>query len=116
MIRGALPISGTYLFGPDSGLSMRPRFLGPADSGHDQAASPQHLVAPDMPPFLVSYGSNDFPHLRRQAKDFVAAMRAQGNDVTECELQGSDHLGASYASGEPDAAWIRAAAPWMRDH
>ena len=39
VIRGALPISGTYLFGPDSGLSMRPRFLGPADSGHDQAAS-----------------------------------------------------------------------------
>mgnify|MGYP001807271393 CR=1 FL=1 len=115
VIRGALPISGTYLFGPDSGLSMRPRFLGPADSGHDQVASPLAHVGASSPPFLVSYGSNDFPHLRRQAQDFVAAMRAQGNDVTECELPGCDHLGASYASGEPDADWIRAAAPWMRE-
>ena len=26
VIKGSLPISGTYIFGPDSGLSMRPRF------------------------------------------------------------------------------------------
>jgi arylformamidase len=116
VIRGALPISGTYLFGPDSGLSMRPRFLGPDDSGHEHAASPLSHVRASSPPFLVSYGSNDFPHLRQQAQDFIAAMRAQGNDVTECELPGCDHLGASYASGEPDGDWIRIAARWMREH
>ena len=116
VIRGALPISGTYLFGSESGLAMRPRFLGPADSGSDHDASPQHHIAPGAPPFLVSYGGNDFPHLRRQAQDFAAALRAHGNDVTECELAGCDHLGASYASGDPDADWVRTATAWMREH
>jgi arylformamidase len=115
VIRGALPISGTYLFGEESGLAMRPRFLGPEANSADQAASPLHHVRPDAPPFLVSYGSDDFPHLRRQAQDFVVAMQAQGNDVTACELPGCDHLGASYASGEPDSGWSRKAASWMRE-
>jgi arylformamidase len=116
VIRGALPISGTYLFGPQSGLAMRPRFLGPEDSGQEHDASPLSHVGPHVPPFLVSYGSNDFPHLRRQAQDFVAALRTQGNDVTACELPGCDHLGASYASGEPASGWSRKAASWMREH
>jgi acetyl esterase/lipase len=116
VIRGALPISGTYLFGPQSGLAMRPRFLGPEGNGQEQDASPLTHVGPHMPPFLVSYGSNDFPHLRQQAQDFIAAMRAQGNDVTECELPDCDHLGASYASGEPASDWSGKAAAWMREH
>jgi len=116
VVRGALPISGTYLFGPDSGLSMRPRFLGPVENQAEPAASPLHLVRPSAPPFFVSYGSDDFPHLRRQAADFIAAMRAQGNDVTEYELANSDHLGASYASGDPESGWPAKAANWMRAH
>ena len=38
-IRGCLPLSGVYDFGPNSGLSIRPRFLV-ADSGHEFLASP----------------------------------------------------------------------------
>jgi arylformamidase len=116
VIRGALPISGTYLFGPQSGLAVRPRFLGPEDSGHELDASPLQHVTAALPPFLISYGSDDFSHLRHQAQDFATAMRAHGNDVTECELPGCDHLGASYASGDPHGAWIRTAAAWMRAH
>ena len=116
IIRGALPISGTYLFGDGSGLAMRPRFLGPEENGAEQAASPIHHIRPDAPPFLVSYGSDDFPHLRRQAQDFIAALRAVGNDVTECELPGCDHLGASYASGDPASGWSGKAAAWLREH
>ncbi len=116
VIRGALPISGTYLFGDGSGLTMRPRFLGPEANGADRAASPLHHVRKGAPPFLVSYGSDDFPHLRRQAQDFVAAMQTHGNDVTACELSGCDHLGASYASGDPASGWSRKAAAWMREH
>jgi acetyl esterase/lipase len=115
VIRGALPISGTYLFGDASGLAMRPRFLGPEANGADQEASPLHHVRPGAPPFFVSYGSDDFPHLRRQAQDFVAALQVQGNDVTACELPGCDHLGASYASGEPASGWSSKAAAWMRE-
>ena len=115
-IRGALPISGTYLFGDGSGLAMRPRFLGPEAIGADHAASPVHHVRPGVPPFLVSFGSDDFPHLRRPAQVFIAALRAHGNDVTACELPGCDHLGASYASGDFDFDWGRMAAAWMREH
>lgn len=116
VIRGALPISGTYVFGGASGLAMRPRFLGPEANGADHEASPLHHVRPGAPPFLVSYGSDDFPHLRRQAQEFIDAMRAQGNDVTACELPGCDHLGASYASGEPTSGWSRKATAWMQEH
>lgn len=95
---------------------MRPRFLGPAENNSEQTASPLHHVRPAAPPFLVSYGSDDFPHLRQQALDFVAAMRAEDNEVTACELANCDHLGASYASGDANSGWPAHAAAWMRAH
>lgn len=114
VIRGALPISGTYLFGPDSGLSMRPRFLGPEGSGTERDASPMTYIRGDAPPFLVAWGEKDFPHLVAQAKKFVDASRRAGVAVETIELPGCDHLGASYASGEPDGAWVEAAVAFMK--
>lgn len=108
VVKGALPISGTYLFGPDSGLSMRPRFLGAPDSGNEADASPMNHIQPDAPPFHIAWGQNDFPHLRAQAANFADALRAAGVAVSTQELAGADHLGASYASAEPDGAWARA--------
>lgn len=113
-IRGALPISGTYLFGPDSGLSMRPRFLGPEGSGTERDASPMTYIRGDAPPFLVAWGEKDFPHLIAQAKNFVEALTRAGVAVESIELAGCDHLGASYASGEPDGAWVEAAVAFMK--
>jgi len=114
VIRGALPISGTYLFGPDSGLSMRPRFLGPDSAETDADASPLSHIHGDAPPFLVAWGSRDFPHLVRQAKDFVGALERAGVSVETLELADCDHLGASYAAGDPDGAWVAAAARFMK--
>ena len=116
VVRGALPISGTYIFGAQSGLSMRPRCLGPDDSGSDVAASLMTYVGPGMPPFFIAYGENDFPHLRKQAGDFDNSLRTAAADVTSMVLPGCDHLGASYASGEPEGAWVNAAVDWMRRH
>ena len=114
VIRGALPISGTYRFGDTSGLSMRPRFLGPPENGAEPAASPIQHVHPGAPPFLIAYGEKDFPHLREQAEEFAAALRAAGVAVATSVLAGCDHLGASYASGDPDGDWLDAAVNWMR--
>ena len=50
-IRGCLPVSGTYFFGEGSGLSMRPRFLGPGPT--ERAASPIHEIS-DRTPFLLA--------------------------------------------------------------
>jgi len=116
VIRGALPISGTYVFGAASGLSMRPRFLGPEENDGEAKASPATYLRADAPPFLVAYGEKDFPHLRAQSERFVADLKALGVDVSEVVLAGCDHLGASYESGNPDGAWIKAATRWMREH
>lgn len=116
VIRGALPISGSYDFGEHSGFSMRPRFLGKADSGADHAASPIRYVRRDAPPFLIAWGENDFAHLRRQAETFATLLRDSGVDVEHLVLPGCDHLEASYDSANPDGHWIKAAIRWMGAH
>jgi acetyl esterase/lipase len=115
-IRGALPISGSYDFGEGSGFSMRPRFLGAADSGAERTASPIQYVRGDAPAFLIAWGDNDFPHLRRQAEDFAARLRDAGVAVETLVLPGCDHLGASYDSADPNGHWVPAAIRWMRAH
>jgi len=114
VIRGALPISGTYLFGPESGLSMRPRFLGPPEAGHEAAASPASWLRPGAPPFHLSWGQRDFPHLIAQAKRFRDDLAALDVRVETMEIPDADHLGASYASGEGGGAWIASADAFIR--
>jgi len=116
VIRGALPISGTYVFGAESGLSIRPRFLGPEENDAETKAAPATYLRADAPPLLVAYGERDFPHLRAQSEKFVADLKALGTDVTDIVLPDCDHLGASYESGDPDGVWIRTAVRWMREH
>lgn len=115
VIKGALPISGTYLFGPDSGLSMRPRFLGAPELGNEGPASPMSHVGADAPPFHIAWGEMDFPHLRRQGALFAAALADAGVRVGTQELPGADHLGASYASAQADGAWVVAAERFIRE-
>lgn len=111
VVRGCLTLSGVYDFGPDSGLSMRPRFLGP-DPHADAAASPiRHIDAPA--PFLVAYGTNDFAHLIPQARAFVAAVRAAGGEADELALAERNHFGVSLAGGEADGPWVPAALKFM---
>ncbi len=114
VIKGALPISGTYEFGAESGLSMRPRFLGDESTGADETASPIQYVHSDAPPFLISFGEKDFPHLVKQAEKFVAILRQNDVEVSVLQLDGCDHLDASYASGEPDGDWSRRALSFMQ--
>jgi arylformamidase len=113
VVRGALPISGTYLFGAESGLSMRPRFLGDPSLANEAPASPMTHVAPGAPPFFVSWGEKDFPHLAVQARRFADALAASGVRVETMEIPAADHLGASYASAEADGDWVRAALAFM---
>ena len=109
---GCLTISGVYEFGAGAGLAIRPRFLG-ADPNNDVRASPlAHLHAPP-PPFLVAYGTKDFPHLVAQGEKFASALRAIGADVDECPLADRTHFTASYAGGEPDGPWVPRALAFM---
>lgn len=113
VIQGCLPISGTYYFGEGSGLSVRPRFLGLPENGSELPASPIRHVKYGAPPFLVAYGSADFPHLVRQAGEFAAELRMHGNSVRELSLEGADHFQASYVSGDRAGVWIEQACRFM---
>ncbi|MEX2201293.1 MAG: alpha/beta hydrolase [Dongiaceae bacterium] len=114
IVRGCLPISGVYDFGPDSGLAQRPRFLGPADN--DLPASPLFNIEGEPPPFFLAHGDCDFPHLIRQAAAMEEALRARGGDATRLVLAGRDHFSASYAGGEPDGPWVNPALVWIKSH
>ena len=92
---------------------MRPRFLGSENNRAEEDASPARHVHGDAPPFFISYGNADFPHLVRQASEFAQALRKSRITVQELELANCDHLGASYASGDVDGVWVNAAIKFM---
>lgn len=118
VVTGVLPVSGTYWFGADSGLAMRPRFLGPEgpDNRNEDEASPIRRLEPPLPPMLLFHGSEDFPHLARQAETFEAAVRAAGGPVTRIVMPGRNHFSAHYACGEPDGPMVPAALDFMARH
>ena len=114
VIKGCLPISGVYTFGAGSGLSVRPRFLGPAeDLALMKSASPLKMVQGTPPPFLMAFGTNDFPHLIPQADAMARELRAAGGRVVQLAMEGRDHFTASFAGGEVEGPWVPAATMWM---
>jgi acetyl esterase/lipase len=115
VLRGCLPISAVFEFGAGSGLSMRPRFLG-TDPACETRASPQRMLRGAPSPFLVAYGTRDFPHLIVQGARFAAALRTIGSDVEELPLAERSHFTASYAAGEPDGPWVPSALAFMAKH
>ncbi len=110
-LKGCLPISGTYVFGQDSGLSIRPRFLGKGDT--ERLASPMTDIT-DRTPFLIAYGEHDFPHLIAQAEAMGRKLQDAGIAVEMLALEGCDHFKASYLAGEETGAWVSRAASFMR--
>ncbi len=115
VVRGALPISGTYEFGRASGLSMRPRFLGPEHLQNEVHASPMNYLHIAPPPMLVTHGENDFPHLIRQAKRFSKALKSANGDVETLVIPDQDHFSVCYACGEKGSLWSERADLWMKD-
>lgn len=115
-LAGWLPVSGTYRFGEGSGLSMRPRFLGPVSDGRAEAAAAPlaQLDAETCPPALLAWGGRDFPHLARQSEEMAAALQAAGVSVQCLVLDDCDHFQASLACGDVDGPWVGPAVVWMR--
>ncbi|MCI2809098.1 alpha/beta hydrolase [Eoetvoesiella caeni] len=114
LIRGCAPVSGVYYFGDDSGMAVRPRFLGDPALGNDVVASPILQLGDRACPFLISYGESDFPHLVRQAQDMVAKLEQKGLRVQTLVLPGCNHFTASYAAGEVDGIWPNTLNDWMQ--
>lgn len=116
VLDGCVPVSGVYRFGEDSGLAKRPRFLG-SDAATDSHASPVLRLTPDCtPPFFLSYGDRDFPHLIQQATEMTAVLRAAGVPLQVEVIEGCDHFETSIAAGDPSRPWVAKVVAWMRDN
>ncbi len=113
-LAGCLPVSGVYRFGEGSGLSVRPRFLGTAADAESGASPLTRLEPAACPPFLLTWGSRDFPHLAAQAGTMAEALRAAQVPVQTLVLDGCDHFQASEACGDADGPWVAHAVAWMR--
>ena len=116
VIHGWLPVSGVFDFTEGSGLSMRPRFLGPEDSGSEVPASPIHQIDGVPPPALLAHGEKDFPHLCAQAEAMEAELKRIGADIERIVLPGRTHFTAHLAAGEEDGPWVKPALDWMAGH
>ncbi len=116
-MRGCLPMSGVYAFGEGSGLTVRPRFLGPSDAADADAiasrAGPLQNIGTMPPPFLMSCGEQDFPHLISQADAMSAALTAAGGEATLLTIPASDHFTAHLSTGDPNGLWARRALAFM---
>jgi len=111
-IRACMPVSGVFDFGPDSGLTMRPRLLGPPSDATDRAASP--IVGGDrFPAFLIAHGDRDFPHLMTQAGRMADHLRSKEAAVTHIVFEDADHFDASFAAGDPAQPFVAAALRFM---
>ncbi|HEY0686100.1 MAG TPA: alpha/beta hydrolase [Steroidobacter sp.] len=114
VIKGCLPISGTFDFTPGCGLSMRPRFLGPQGIFNEVKASPIFRVGDRSPPFFITYGAKDFPHLMVQSEKFAMVLRAKGIAAETFEVPEATHGTVLLMAAEKDKPWFAAAVRWMR--
>lgn len=114
IIKGCLPISGTYDFTPGCGLSMRPRFLGPEGLFSEVKASPIFRLGDSAPPFLIAYGTKDFPHLVVQSEKFAMVLRARGLPADTVAVPDATHGTVLLMAAEADKPWLPAATRWMR--
>lgn len=113
-IRGCLPISGIYDFTEGCGLAMRPRFLGPVEEDNEIAASPMHNLQTVPPPMLLAHGSEDFPHLMKQASKMEECLRRKGGYVRRLELKGCNHFGGVLSAAQSDTTWLIQALQFMK--
>lgn len=112
-IRGSAPLSGSYYFGKESGMAVRPRFLGPEEAGNEIHAAPYHRLDGPTCPFLITWAENDFPHLIVQAEKMVERLKEYGTRVETLVMPEYNHFTVSIAAGEVGGLWPQRVAQWM---
>ena len=112
VIKGCLPISGVYDVSSTADYAdWPPPCLAEGDDGHEK--SPMHRLAETPPPFLVSWGSDDYQFLIPQAKAFATAVMDAGADVETLEMDGKTHFSVMGEGAEPGGVWSERATAWI---
>jgi acetyl esterase/lipase len=86
-IRGAMPISGIYMFGP----RMLKRVIGDAP-GAAESASPVKHVTGKEPPFLIFYADQDFKGCDVMSRAFHEALKAKSVEAELVEVKDRNHI------------------------
>jgi arylformamidase len=90
VVKGALLSSGMYDLEPVR-LSKRSQYVTFTDETVEQLSALRHLDRIHCP-LIVSHGTCETPEFQRQARDFAAALKAAGKDVTFIVGEGYNHF------------------------
>ncbi|HEX7450150.1 MAG TPA: alpha/beta hydrolase [Pirellulales bacterium] len=86
-VRGAMPMSGVYSV-PEK---LFTKVFG-EDAAVRDGASPRRHVRSGCPPFLIVYGSKDYPSCDRASEDFAKALREQNVAAETLKVDGRNHI------------------------
>ncbi len=115
VIRGCLPISGVYDLTPEGYQGeARPPCLPDGDEGREK--SPVFRLQETPPPFLLTWGGDDYPFLIPQARAFAQAVGDAGGEAETLELPGKTHFTVHYEGAAADGVWTRRALDWIAAH
>jgi arylformamidase len=99
IVKGALLGSGMYDLKPVR-LSKRSEYVAFTDLMEEELSSIRHLDRLNCP-LIVSHGTFETPEFQRQARDFVAAVKAAGKPVTLLVGEGYNHFEMAEMMGNP---------------
>ena len=111
MVKAGLCMSGMYDLGPVR-LSWRRSYVKFDDAMEHELSAIRHIDN-IRAAVTVTYGTFETPEFQRQGRDFAAALKAAGRDVTLIELQYFAHLEAEESLGNPYGPNGRAAMAMM---
>jgi arylformamidase len=111
-VKGGLLMSGMYDLKPVR-ISKRSTYVKFTDEMEQALSSQRHLDKLNAP-IIVSYGTLESPEFQRQARDFVAAVKAAGKPVQLIVGEGYNHFEAPETFGNPYGLLGRAALEQMK--
>jgi len=111
IVKAGLLMSGMYDLKPVR-LSKRSTYVKFTDEIEHALSTQRHLDKLNAP-IIVSYGTLESPEFQRQARDFVAAVKAAGKPVDLIVAEGYNHFETQETFGNPYGLLGRAALEQM---
>jgi arylformamidase len=90
VVKGALLSSGMYDLKPVR-LSKRSKYVAFTDAMEEQLSTQRHLDRINCP-IVLAHGTCETPEFQRQTREFAAALKAAGKEVTLLVGQGYNHF------------------------